>query len=101
MTADRGTGRAPGPVIRVTLGRLTLGSATGLAIRGAIRGYQLFVAPILPPSCRYYPSCSHYAAEAVAVHGPWHGLLMAARRVLRCHPWGGSGYDPVPADPRS
>lgn len=71
----------------------------GLALRGTIRAYQLFVAPILPPSCRYYPSCSHYAAEAVERHGPWHGSLLAVRRLLRCHPWGGFGYDPVPNDP--
>lgn len=68
----------------------------GLGIRGVIRAYQLLVAPLLPPSCRYYPSCSHYAAEAVALHGPWHGSWLALRRLLRCHPWGGSGYDPVP-----
>jgi uncharacterized protein len=69
-------------------------------IRGAIRAYQLFLAPVLPPSCRYTPSCSHYAAEAVALHGPWTGSRLAIRRLLRCHPWGGSGYDPVPAGPR-
>jgi uncharacterized protein len=70
----------------------------GLAIRGMIRAYQLLLAPILEPSCRYYPSCSHYAAEAVARHGPWRGSVLAARRLSRCHPWGGSGYDPVPAE---
>ena len=75
------------------------GRLLGLAIWGMIRAYQLLVAPILPPSCRYYPSCSHYAAEAVAQHGPWRGSLLAVRRVLRCHPWGGSGYDPVPSEP--
>jgi uncharacterized protein len=72
----------------------------GLAIRGLIRAYQLLLAPILPPSCRYYPSCSHYAAAAVARHGPWRGSLLALRRLLRCHPWGGGGYDPVPLEPR-
>ncbi len=77
------------------------GRVLGLAISGMIRVYQLLVAPILPPSCRYYPSCSHYAAEAVARHGPGRGLLLAVRRLLRCHPWGGSGYDPVPSEPRS
>ena len=71
----------------------------GLAIRGMIRAYQLLVAPILGPSCRFYPSCSHYAAEAVARHGPARGSLFAVRRLLRCHPWGGSGYDPVPPTP--
>lgn len=72
----------------------------GLALRGMIRAYQLFVAPVLPPSCRFYPSCSHYAAEAVERHGAWRGSLLAARRLLRCHPWGGFGYDPVPTEPR-
>jgi uncharacterized protein len=70
----------------------------GLTLRGAIRAYQLLISPVLPPSCRYYPSCSQYAAEAVARHGPWYGLLLAARRLLRCHPWSGSGYDPVPVE---
>ena len=74
----------------------SLGPMLGLALRGAIRAYQLLISPVLPPSCRYYPSCSHYAADAVALHGPWRGLLLAARRLLRCHPWGGSGFDPVP-----
>jgi putative membrane protein insertion efficiency factor len=69
----------------------------GLAMQVMIRSYQLLVAPILPPACRYYPSCSHYAAEAIELHGPWHGALLAVRRLLRCHPWGGSGYDPVPS----
>lgn len=64
-----------------------------------IRAYQLLVAPVIPPSCRYYPSCSHYAAEAIEQHGPWRGSGLALRRLLRCHPWGGSGYDPVPSKP--
>jgi uncharacterized protein len=75
--------------------------AAGWAMRALIRAYQLFLAPVLPPSCRYAPSCSHYAAEAIAVHGPWRGLGLAVHRLLRCHPWGGSGYDPVPAAPAS
>lgn len=73
--------------------------ALGLGLRGMIRAYQLLLAPALPPACRYYPSCSHYAAEAIAQHGPWRGSLFAARRLLRCHPWGGSGCDPVPSGP--
>ena len=96
MQADRGARRAPGPPILSAIG-----SAAGFAIQALIRAYQLLVAPLLPPSCRYYPTCSHYAAEAVAMHGPWRGSLLAARRLLRCHPRGGSGYDPVPGDPRS
>lgn len=75
--------------------------AIGMALGGAIRAYQLLLAPVLPPSCRYYPSCSHYAAEAVERHGPWRGSFLALRRLLRCHPWGGSGYDPVPTEPRA
>lgn len=68
----------------------------GLMLRAAIRAYQLLLAPVLPPSCRYLPSCSHYAQEAIARHGPLRGGWLAARRVCRCHPWGGTGYDPVP-----
>ena len=71
----------------------------GWGIPIMIRSYQLLIAPILPPACRYYPSCSHYAAEAVERHGAWRGLGLASRRLLRCHPWGGSGYDPVPLEP--
>ncbi len=64
-------------------------------LRGMIRAYKLFLSPLLPPSCRYLPTCSDYAAEALAKHGALAGSLLAARRLLRCHPWGGSGYDPV------
>ena len=71
------------------------GRVLGLAIRGMIRAYQLLVVPILAPSCRYYPSCSHYAAEAVARHGPWRGSRFAVRRLLRCHPFHQGGFDPV------
>lgn len=66
-----------------------------------IRGYQRGVSPMLPASCRYVPSCSSYAAEALQVHGAARGSWLAARRLLRCHPWGGSGYDPVPPASRS
>jgi len=72
----------------------------GLAMRSLIRAYQLLLSPVLPPSCRYQPSCSHYAAAAIAQHGPWRGAVLSLRRLLRCHPWGGSGYDPVPTDLR-
>ena len=68
----------------------------GLVLRILIRAYQLLLAPVLPPSCRFEPSCSHYAQEAIAAHGAWRGAILAARRLLKCHPWGGSGYDPVP-----
>ncbi len=61
-----------------------------------IRFYQLAISPMLPPSCRYVPTCSQYAVEALRKHGPVKGLWLAVKRILRCHPWGGSGYDPVP-----
>ncbi|MFA6107908.1 MAG: membrane protein insertion efficiency factor YidD [Candidatus Latescibacterota bacterium] len=61
----------------------------------AIRFYRSFVSPFLPRSCRFYPSCSEYAAECVARFGLWRGGLRAARRLMRCHPWGGCGCDPV------
>jgi len=65
-------------------------------LRGLIRSYQLLISPVLGPSCRYLPSCSEYAAEAIERHGPLAGTWLALRRLARCHPWGGSGYDPVP-----
>lgn len=61
-----------------------------------VRIYQRVLSPLLPPSCRYTPTCSQYAVEALKKHGPWRGLLLSIRRFTRCHPWGGSGYDPVP-----
>ena len=67
-----------------------------LMLRGLIRVYQLFISPILPASCRYLPTCSAYGLEAIQVHGPLKGSWLTAKRLLRCHPWGGSGYDPVP-----
>ncbi len=61
-----------------------------------IRGYQLTLSRILPPSCRYYPSCSHYTYEAVERYGWWKGGRMGATRIARCHPFARGGYDPVP-----
>ena len=61
-----------------------------------IQFYQKFISPLTPPSCRYTPTCSQYAIEALRKHGPFKGMYLAIRRILRCHPWGGSGYDPVP-----
>jgi len=72
-----------------------------------IRLYQWLISPILPPSCRYLPSCSEYAVEAIERHGAWAGFWLGVRRILRCHPikmlGGGDGYDPVPVEllPRS
>ncbi|MFY8198599.1 MAG: membrane protein insertion efficiency factor YidD, partial [Bacteroidia bacterium] len=58
--------------------------------------YQGMISPHLPPSCRYSPTCSQYAVEALGRYGAWKGSFLAAKRILRCHPWGGHGHDPVP-----
>jgi uncharacterized protein len=63
-----------------------------------IRLYQLTLSPFMGGQCRFVPSCSHYAAEAYKQHGPFRGTWLTARRILRCHPFGGSGYDPVPLE---
>ena len=65
-------------------------------LRGLIGAYQLLISPLLLPSCRFEPSCSHYAQEAIAEHGALRGIVLTLKRLARCHPWGGSGYDPVP-----
>lgn len=61
-----------------------------------IYGYKWFISPLLPPMCRYTPSCSTYAVEALKRHGPLKGLALTLWRILRCNPWGGCGHDPVP-----
>jgi len=66
------------------------------AAAAVIRGYQLFLSPLLPPSCRFTPSCSQYALEAVTRHGALRGSWLAARRLARCHPFHPGGFDPVP-----
>jgi uncharacterized protein len=58
--------------------------------------YRRFISPFTPASCRFVPTCSQYALEALKKHGPFKGFLLAVWRILRCNPWGGSGYDPVP-----
>ena len=69
------------------------GARMGLKL---VRFYQKAISPALPPSCRFQPTCSEYALEAVNRHGALRGSLLAARRLCRCHPWGGDGFDPVP-----
>ncbi len=66
-------------------------------LRTLIRAYQLIVSPWLGPRCRFHPSCSHYALEAIDRHGAWRGGGLALRRLGRCHPFNPGGFDPVPA----
>jgi uncharacterized protein len=61
-----------------------------------LRQYKRWISPVLPVSCRYVPTCSEYATEAIELHGAMHGSYLAARRLLRCHPFGGHGIDQVP-----
>ena len=63
---------------------------------GIIRFYQLFISPFLGANCRFTPTCSQYGKEAIVKYGPFKGSVLAIKRILRCHPWGGHGHDPVP-----
>ena len=61
-----------------------------------IRFYQMIISPLFPASCRYTPTCSQYGIEAIQKYGPFKGGYLTLKRIFSCHPWGGSGYDPVP-----
>ena len=65
-------------------------------LRAPIWAYRMLLSPVLPCACRFEPSCSRYALDALARHGALRGSWLAVRRIARCHPWGGGGYDPVP-----
>lgn len=67
-----------------------------LILMGLIRAYQLVISPLAPPSCRFQPTCSQYALEAVSKYGAVKGFGLAVKRILRCGPWHPGGYDPVP-----
>lgn len=69
---------------------------SAMPLIGGIRLYQWIISPLLGPHCRHLPTCSNYAIEAIQRHGPGRGSWLALRRLLRCQPWGTSGYDPVP-----
>ncbi|HET9569611.1 MAG TPA: membrane protein insertion efficiency factor YidD [Vicinamibacterales bacterium] len=72
-------------------------AAVGIAlVLALLKCYKLFLSPLFTGSCRYYPSCSDYMAQAVRLHGPWRGVWLGCRRLARCHPLGGHGVDPVP-----
>lgn len=66
------------------------------ALVTGISAYKRFVSPILPPACRFVPTCSEYAVEAIEIHGALKGGALAVGRLLRCHPWSAGGFDPVP-----
>jgi putative membrane protein insertion efficiency factor len=65
-------------------------------VRGLLKAYKLTLSPLIGRSCRYFPTCSEYAAEVLIGHGPWRGSWLTAKRLCRCHPWGGAGWDPPP-----
>jgi len=75
-----------------------LGKILAWPLLGIIRFYSFAISPLLGANCRFEPTCSAYAAEAIRRHGGFRGGWLALRRIARCHPWGGSGYDPVPED---
>jgi len=72
-----------------------------LLLKAPIHAYRLLLSPWLAANCRYRPTCSAFALEAIETHGAARGVWLAAKRLARCHPWGGSGYDPVPPDDRA
>ncbi len=76
---------------------MTIGRIFALPLIGLVRFYQVAIGPLLPKVCRFEPSCSMYMLEALKLHGPFKGTWMGLCRIGRCHPWGGQGYDPVPA----
>lgn len=71
-------------------------SAAARAVMAALVGYKRWISPLLPPACRFEPTCSEYMRDAVSVHGLGAGLWLGVRRLARCHPWNPGGYDPVP-----
>ncbi|HER25724.1 MAG TPA: membrane protein insertion efficiency factor YidD [Rhodospirillales bacterium] len=79
----------------MTMIRTLIGRPLSRVLMVLVRGYQLLISPVLPGSCRFYPTCSAYALDALNHHGPLKGSAMALRRIGRCHPWGGSEFDPV------
>ena len=81
-------------IVRTLLHWLSTAIAWALCL--PIVFYQTCISPFTPPSCRFTPTCSEYAKQALRKHGPIKGLYLAVRRILRCNPWGGWGYDPVP-----
>lgn len=84
--------------VRTTAARRAPARAVASLLLAAIHAYRLALSPLLGPCCRFEPSCSAYATEAIARHGPRAGLVLAVRRLLRCHPFRPGGFDPVPRE---
>ncbi len=78
------------------MSKKTIKYILSLPLIALVKFYQICISPLKPPSCRFTPTCSSYAIEALKKHGPIKGGYLSFRRILKCHPWGGSGYDPVP-----
>ncbi|HEX5133655.1 MAG TPA: membrane protein insertion efficiency factor YidD [Candidatus Krumholzibacteria bacterium] len=76
--------------------RRTLTATLQISLLRLIAGYRRWISPVLPPACRFHPTCSEYAAESIQIHGPARGTLLTVRRVCRCHPLSAGGLDPVP-----
>lgn len=91
--------RARGAAVTRAAARVAalLGAAVRWPLLLLVRTWRLAISPLLGPSCRFHPSCSAYADEALRTHGLARGGFLAFKRICRCHPWGGSGYDPVPS----
>lgn len=70
-------------------------------VRGALRAYKLTLSPLIGRQCRFAPTCSEYAADVLIGHGPWRGSVLTVKRLCRCHPWGGAGWDPPPPPRRN
>lgn len=79
--------------------RLQWKTLPGRILLGLVRGYQIALSPMFGPSCRFYPTCSNYAMEAIREHGALKGAMLAAVRLAKCHPWHPGGFDPVPHKP--
>ncbi|HEX8270113.1 MAG TPA: membrane protein insertion efficiency factor YidD [Flavobacterium sp.] len=75
---------------------MTLKKILILPFVALIRFYQIIISPVLPSACRFQPTCSSYFLDALKIHGLFHGSYLGVRRILKCHPWGPTGYDPVP-----
>ncbi|WP_445012692.1 membrane protein insertion efficiency factor YidD [Aquimarina discodermiae] len=76
--------------------KVTIKQIITLPFIGLVRIYQRVISPLTPATCRYQPTCSHYTVEALQKHGLRKGGMLSIKRIFSCHPWGGSGYDPVP-----